>query len=100
MTRPRPTSGVSRWPARCLARLLRWEDGWTHIAYGGSPCVTGVVDQFLLTGETPASDELRVRQGRQARAVRAGRLGGPCHVRRPAASRGPAASTAPASQAP
>jgi pimeloyl-ACP methyl ester carboxylesterase len=34
------------------SRLLS-SDSWGHTAYGTSPCVTGAVDQYLLTGTLP-----------------------------------------------
>jgi pimeloyl-ACP methyl ester carboxylesterase len=36
------------------ARLFTY-DGWGHIAYGRSGCVTGTVDAYLITGRTPAT---------------------------------------------
>jgi pimeloyl-ACP methyl ester carboxylesterase len=35
------------------ARLFTY-DGWGHIAYGRSACVTGTVDAYLITARTPA----------------------------------------------
>jgi hypothetical protein len=36
------------------ARLLTYE-GWGHVAYGRTDCVTGVIDAYLIEGRTPAA---------------------------------------------
>jgi pimeloyl-ACP methyl ester carboxylesterase len=36
------------------ARLFSY-DGWGHVAYGRSDCVTGAVDSYLITVRTPAA---------------------------------------------
>jgi hypothetical protein len=83
-----------RWAQNVTAQLgavatLVPYDGWGHVAYGRSGCVTGVVDRYLIGLEVP-------RAGAHCAAVPPEPFG----IGRRAAPRPPGRSTAPHRTAP